>query len=142
MLVDSASNNGRLDTESKTTAIILSLFAGLVIYSIYTTSIYQRIREYGVLRAIGATNFKVFLLMIYELLTLSIVSIPIGIILGVGGAQLFNKFAGNIQFEGPVKRNSVCHTYSSYFIIYYMYTISNVYYKHTNLYENKKNITN
>lgn len=103
MLVDSVSNNGRLDTESKTTAIILSLFAGLVIYSIYTTSIYQRIREYGVLRAIGATNFKIFLLMIYELLTLSIVSIPIGIILGVGGAQLFNKFAGNIQFEGPVK---------------------------------------
>ncbi|KKY02740.1 ABC transporter permease [Paraclostridium benzoelyticum] len=103
MLADSASNNGRLDTESKTTAVILSLFAGLVIYSIYTTSIYQRIREYGVLRAIGATNLKVFLLMLYELLTLSIVSIPIGIILGVGGAQLFNKFAGNIQFEGPVK---------------------------------------
>lgn len=103
MLADSASNNGRLDTESKTTAIILSLFAGLVVYSIYTTSIYQRIRDYGVLRAIGATNLKVFLLMLYELLTLSIVSIPIGIILGIGGAQLFNKFAGNIQFEGPVK---------------------------------------
>ena len=103
MLVDSSQNNGRLDTESKTTAIVLSLFAGLVIYSIYTTSIYQRIREYGLLRAIGATNFKVFLLMLYELLALSIVAIPIGITLGVGGAQLFNKFAGNIQFEGPVK---------------------------------------
>ncbi|CEI72665.1 MULTISPECIES: ABC transporter permease [Romboutsia] len=103
MLVDSARNNGRLDSESKNTSIVLSLFAGLVIYSIYTTSIYQRIREYGVLRAIGATNLKVFLLMLYELLILSVVSIPIGIILGIGGAQLFNKFAGNIEFEGPVK---------------------------------------
>lgn len=103
MLVDSVMNNGRLDSESKNTAMVLSLFAGLVIYSIYTTSIYQRIREYGVLRAIGCTNFKVFLLMLYELLTLSIVSIPIGMVLGIGGAQLFNKFAGNIQFEGPIK---------------------------------------
>ena len=103
MLVEAEKNNGKIDKESKVTSIILSLFSGFIIYSIYTTSIYQRIREYGVLKAIGATNFKVFLLIIYELLLLSLVSIPIGILSGIGGAQIFNKIIGNIKFEGPIK---------------------------------------
>ncbi|CEO05775.1 ABC transporter permease [[Clostridium] sordellii] len=99
MLIDSVMKNGRLDNESKVTAIIMSIFAGLVIYSIYTISVYQRIREYGVLKAIGSTNSKVFKLMLYELLILSFISIPCGIVIGMGGAQIFNKLAGNIKFD-------------------------------------------
>ncbi len=92
-----------LDDESKNTAIVLSLFAGLVIYSIYSISVYQRIREYGVLRAIGSTSSKIFKLMFSELLILSLIAIPIGIFMGMGGAQIFNKVAGNIQFEGKIR---------------------------------------
>lgn len=98
MLIDSVMENGRLDNESKVTAAIMSLFAGLVMYSIYTISVYQRIREYGVLKAIGSTNLKVFKLMLYELLILSIIGMPFGIGIGMGGAQLFNKLGGNIRF--------------------------------------------
>lgn len=98
-LVSSIRQNGRLDQESKNTAIGISLFAGFVMYSIYSISIYQRIREYGVLKALGSTNFKVFRLMIYELLMLSFLSLPIGILIGMGGAQIFNKLSGNINFD-------------------------------------------
>lgn len=98
-LVYSIMANGRLDQESKSTAVVVSLFAGFVMYSIYSISIYQRIREYGVLKALGSTNFKIFKFMIYELLMLSFVSLPIGALIGMGGAQIFNKLSGNIKFE-------------------------------------------
>lgn len=98
-LVSSIMVNGRLDQESKNTAIGISIFAGFVMYSIYSISIYQRVREYGVLKALGATNLKIFRMMIYELLILSFVSLPIGILIGMGGAQIFNKFSGNINFD-------------------------------------------
>ncbi len=99
MLIDSVKQNGRLDNESKISALTMSIFSGLVIYSIYTISIYQRIREYGVLKALGSTNFKIFKLMMYELITLSLIAMPIGIFVGISGAQIFNKLAGNIKFD-------------------------------------------
>lgn len=98
-LVSSITTNGVLDQESKNTAIVVSLFAGFVMYSIYSISIYQRIREYGVLKALGSTNFKIFKFMIYELVMLSFISLPIGILIGMGGAQIFNKLSGNVKFE-------------------------------------------
>lgn len=103
MLIGAVENNGALDITSRNTAIAVSLFAGLVVYSIYTISVYQRIREYGVLRAVGSTNLKVFKLMFSELLILSSIAMPIGILIGMGGAQIFNKIVGNIQFEGTVR---------------------------------------
>lgn len=102
-LVESVQANGVLDATSRNTAIAMSIFAGLVIYSIYSISIYQRIREYGMLRAVGATNFRIFKLMIYELLMIVLVSMPIGILLGMGGAQAFNKLGGNIAVEGKLE---------------------------------------
>ena len=105
-LVESVEENGGIDTESRNTAIAMSAFAGLVIYSIYSISVYQRIRDYGMLRAVGATNFRIFKLMIYELLIISLVSMPIGILLGMGGAQIFNKTGGNIAIEGKLESTS------------------------------------
>lgn len=99
MLIDSIMANGRLDNESKVTAITMSCFAGLVMYSIYSISVYQRIREYGVLKALGSTNFKIFKFMLYELSILSIIALPIGIIMGMSGAQILNHFVGNINTE-------------------------------------------
>ena len=103
MLVDSVDKNGTIDYQSRNTAIIVSFFAGLVVYSIYSISVYQRIREYGMLRAIGSTNLRVFRLMLLELITISAIAIPIGILFGMGGAQLFNSLSGNIKFEGDIR---------------------------------------
>lgn len=102
-LVGSVEENGGIDIESRNTAIAMSAFAGLVIYSIYSISVYQRIRDYGMLRAVGATNFRVFRLMLYELLLIALASLPIGILLGMVGSQIFNKLGGNIQYEGNIK---------------------------------------
>ena len=102
-LVGTVEDNGGIDSQSRNTAIAMSAFAGLVIYSIYSISVYQRIRDYGMLRAVGATNFRVFRLMLYELLLIALVSLPIGILLGMGGAQIFNQLGGNIQYEGNIK---------------------------------------
>lgn len=102
MLIDSTMENGTLDDSSKYTAIAMSLFSGIVIYSIYVISIYQRVQEYGVLRAIGATNFRIFKLMFYELFILALIAMPIGICTGLGGAQIFNRSVGNIKFEGNI----------------------------------------
>ena len=55
-LVQAVEDNGGIDMASKSTAIAMSIFAGLVIYSIYSISVYKRIRDYGMLRAVGATN--------------------------------------------------------------------------------------
>ncbi|GAA0219599.1 ABC transporter permease [Metaclostridioides mangenotii] len=103
MLVDSVSNNGAIDNESRNTAISVSIFAAFVIYSIYSISVYQRIRDYGMLRAIGATNTRIFKMMLYELLLLSSFAMPIGILIGMAGAQIFNKLSGNVQFYGALK---------------------------------------
>lgn len=103
MLIESTMENGTLDDSSKYTAIAMSLFSGIVIYSIYIISIYQRVQEYGILRAIGATNFRIFKLMFYELFILALIAIPAGICIGIGGAQIFNRTAGNIQFEGDIR---------------------------------------
>ncbi|MGX4600711.1 ABC transporter permease [Faecalimicrobium sp. JNUCC 81] len=103
MLIASVGNNGALDVTSRNTAIAISLFAGLVVYSIYTISVYQRIREYGMLRAVGSTNLRIFKLITSELLILSLIAMPIGILIGMGGAQVFNKIVGNIQFEGTIR---------------------------------------
>ena len=102
-LVGTVEENGGIDSESRNTAITMSAFAGLVIYSIFSISVYQRIRDYGMLRAVGATNFRVFKLMLYELLLIALISLPIGILLGMSGAQIFNKTGGNIQYEGNIK---------------------------------------
>lgn len=102
MLIDATMENGTLDNSSKYVSIAMSIFSGIVIYSIYVISIYQRVQEYGILRAIGSTNFRIFKLMFYELFILALIAIPIGICVGIGGAQIFNRTAGNIQFEGNV----------------------------------------
>ncbi|HBF6217975.1 TPA: FtsX-like permease family protein [Clostridioides difficile] len=103
MLIEATMENGTLDGSSKYIAIAMSIFSGIVIYSIYVISIYQRVQEYGILRAIGATNFRIFKLMFYELFVLALIAIPTGICTGMVGAQIFNKTAGNIQFEGDVR---------------------------------------
>lgn len=102
MLIDATMENGTLDNSSKYVAIAMSIFSGIVIYSIYVISIYQRVQEYGILRAIGSTNFRIFKLMFYELFILALIAMPLGICTGMGGAQIFNRFAGNIQFEGNI----------------------------------------
>lgn len=62
--------------------MIIVLACWLVIYNIFYISITRRIKQYGQLRAIGATRKQIKQLVLYEGKNLSRKYIPIGVILG------------------------------------------------------------
>lgn len=77
--------------------VLISLVCGFVIYGIFNISIYSRINEYSILRAVGFTNLDIFKLVLYELSILYVISIPIGIILGLIGTLGFNRMSKTID---------------------------------------------
>ncbi|MGL5756316.1 MAG: ABC transporter permease [Paraclostridium sp.] len=97
-------NNVSLNTVLS--ALTISLICGVVVYSIFNISMYKRFKEYGILRAIGARNFKVFKLILNELMSLSLIGIPIGIVLGLIVSAISNKYASelktNIALNGEI----------------------------------------
>lgn len=79
--------------------LLISLVCGFVIYGIFNISIYSRIREYSLLRAVGSNNFDIFKMVIQELGILYIISVPIGIITGLAGAMVANNISKNIATD-------------------------------------------
>jgi putative ABC transport system permease protein len=59
--------------------IVNLLVMGLFIFNTFQISIMERIQQYGILRAIGATPKQIHILVMYEAIIYSIVAIPIGI---------------------------------------------------------------
>ncbi|MGH4121786.1 MAG: ABC transporter permease [Clostridium sp.] len=62
--------------------IIISIVASVIIYNIFNMSVTERIREFGMLRAIGASPSKIKILVLGEGLILGCIFIPLGIIIG------------------------------------------------------------
>lgn len=102
--ISNNANNVSLDTILS--ALVISLICGIVIYSIFNISMYKRFKEYGILRAIGSKNFKVFKLILNELMALSFIGIPIGILAGIISSFIANKNASklktNIALNGEI----------------------------------------
>lgn len=59
------------------------LAAGLVIYNIMKIAVSRRIRQYGVLRAIGGEKGQLYAVVSAEVLLLCTVGIPVGLLLGL-----------------------------------------------------------
>ncbi|MGH4123680.1 MAG: ABC transporter permease [Clostridium sp.] len=62
--------------------IVISIVASVIIYNIFNMSVIERIREFGMLRAIGASPSKIKMLVLGEGLILGFIFIPLGIIIG------------------------------------------------------------
>jgi ABC-type antimicrobial peptide transport system permease subunit len=62
--------------------IIISIVASIIIYNIFNVSVMERIRDFGMLRALGASPGKIKALVLGEGLILGCVFIPLGIIIG------------------------------------------------------------
>lgn len=73
--------------------ILVLLAAGLVIYNILKIAVSKRIREYGVLRAIGAEKGQLYRLVSEQLILLCGVGIPLGAIFGVLSAGIITNAA-------------------------------------------------
>lgn len=63
--------------------VLVLVAAGLVIYNILKVTVSKRIKEYGVLRAIGGEQGQLYRLVTEQLLLLCMIGIPIGAICGV-----------------------------------------------------------
>lgn len=67
--------------------VLILLAAGLVIYNILKVAVTKRIREYGTLRAIGGESRQLYALVTVQIMLLSAIGMPIGMLLGVLSAK-------------------------------------------------------
>lgn len=107
MLLDALNKAGSIDWNIVIISILVSLVSSVVIYGVFNISIYQRIREYGVLRAIGAKKLQIFNIIFVELLLISLVSLPVGIILGFFGARLLSSKFSQLFTEFDVSNMNI-----------------------------------
>ena len=63
--------------------VLILLAAGLVIYNILKISVSKRIKEYGVLRAIGSEKGQLYSIVSLQILILCLIGIPVGMIAGL-----------------------------------------------------------
>lgn len=70
-------------------AAVVILFSIVVIYNIFYVGMIQKVQEYGKLRAIGMTKKQMKQMIFREGMILSGISIPIGLVAGYFGTELF-----------------------------------------------------
>lgn len=87
---------GRLGT------VAITLFAMIIIYSIFRISVQQRIQEFGKLEAFGLEIKSIILLLGIELFTLFLIAAPIGCLFGVllsKGIYILYSRIGTLDFS-------------------------------------------
>lgn len=70
--------------------LIVIIFIGSVslIYSAFSISVSERTKQFGILASVGATRKQLAGSVLFEALTLSLIAIPLGIGLGIGGIAI------------------------------------------------------
>lgn len=99
MLIDVLNQTGKIDRNMLFFSILVSFVSAIVIYSIFNISMYQRIKDYGIIRAIGGSKAQIFKLILSELLIISSASIPIGILVGILSAKGLGSIFGKLFTE-------------------------------------------
>lgn len=69
--------------------VVIILFSILVIYNIFHVGVVQKVQEYGKLKAIGTTKKQLKSIILKEGMLLSLISIPLGLIVGYIASQYF-----------------------------------------------------
>lgn len=92
-------------------AIIIALIVfGSVslIYNAFSISVSERIRQFGLLSSVGATRKQLRRMVLFEALAVSIVGIPLGILVGIGGIGITllligDKFFSIVRVDIPMR---------------------------------------
>ena len=85
ILLSAMGQTGELDRELVLLSLMLMLVAGMVIFSVYSISALKRIRDYGMMRAIGATSRQIIYIILAEIAVIYVG----GAALGLAGAAVF-----------------------------------------------------
>lgn len=95
--------------------MMLALATILLIYNIFYILVSNRVKDFGILRALGFVPSDVSKIMVLEVLTYSVISIPIGLILGGLIADLCSEYIIGVIYDmnyiNSIKSNSYMNTY-------------------------------
>ena len=89
-------------------SLIFGIAASLGVMNTMIMSTYDRMREFGIIRAIGTTPWKILKQMSLEAILLTTIASVIGVVVGLSVALYFQKFGfdvsggGNMSFGGVV----------------------------------------
>jgi len=72
---------------------IIMFGSGSLIYNAFSISVSERTKQFGLLKSIGATKRQILHSVLFEALTLSLVGIPLGLMLGIAGIGITLKAA-------------------------------------------------
>ena len=78
--------------------IIVALAAIMVIFNVFNISVVERIKQLGLLRAIGITPKQVKILLLGEALLLGVIFVPVGIISGILAIRLLLLIGANVGY--------------------------------------------
>lgn len=78
--------------------VLFTLF--ISIYNIVNISVYDRIRQFGMLRVVGLSPKQLFYMMIQETVIICVIAIPLGVLAGIGLSWLLLLKIGFFQASG------------------------------------------
>jgi putative ABC transport system permease protein len=82
-------------------SVLALIVGGIGVTNTMATSVYERIREIGILRAVGWPGRRIAALIVSEALGISLVALALGLGLGVLAAQLFTSRTGLSTLVSP-----------------------------------------
>ena len=89
-------------------SLIFGIAASLGVMNTMIMSTYDRMREFGIIRAIGTTPWRILKQVSLEAILLTTIASVIGVVVGLSGALYFQKYGfdvsggGNMSFGGVV----------------------------------------
>ncbi len=100
--------------------IALIMFGSIaLIYNAFSISVSERTKQFGLLSSIGATKKQMRKMVLFEALAVSVIGIPLGILVGVGGIGITLVFIGhkfNSIIVGAPTAMRICVTWQGILI--------------------------
>lgn len=95
--------------------VIISTIA--VIYNAFNISVLERISQFGLLRSVGATPSQIRWIVLKEAFILSIISIPIGLLSGIGAMKIVFYIISKLKFDNSFLKGMEANTSLTVFLI-------------------------
>ncbi len=98
-----SSSLGTVNTATEAISLLAIFIGGIGIINVMIMSVFERTREFGVLKAVGWTSRRILIMVLFESIILTLTAAVVGIVLGYIGAQgLITLFATTGAIIKPV----------------------------------------